>query len=146
MPEQNDAAPNSGKNRRDGPKGTGGSGGTGQQAVGREQVIAYLRRHPEFFQEHPDLLDSLYPPAREQGEGVVDFQHAMVQRLRSEVQELVNLRNDLLSVGRANMTSQDRVHRAALAVLEATSFEQFIERVTTDLAVILDLAFCSEEN
>ena len=36
------------------------------------QVVDYLKRHPNFLQHHPELLDSQTPPARAQGEGVVD--------------------------------------------------------------------------
>ncbi|MDX1400330.1 MAG: DUF484 family protein [Kiloniellales bacterium] len=132
------------------PEAAGKTGGAvktvskkGNGAIGRDQVVDYLRRHPEFFSDHPELLASLEPPERDQGDGIVDFQFAMVQKLREEVSELRNLRNELLTVSRANLASQDRIHRAILALLEARNFEQFIERVTTDLAIILDLDLVS---
>src|SRR6185312_3858070 len=45
---------------------------------------------------------------------------------------------ELIGISRSNMASQSRVHGAALAVFGARSFEQLIQTVTTDLAVMLD--------
>lgn len=102
-------------------------------------VSDYLRRHPDFLARHPELLDVLEPPMREQGEGVVDLQQFMLDRLRGELSRLRESRDDLIYTGRANMASQGRVHEATLAILSARSFEHLIETVTTDLAVILDV-------
>lgn len=114
-------------------------GGALAQPVSGDQVAAYLRRHPEFLAQHPDLLDVLRPPARDRGEGVVDLQHFMVERLRRELSEMSALRDDLVATGRSNLATQARVHEAILALLRARSFAEFVETITTDLAVILDL-------
>jgi len=120
------------------PKGHSKGPGNGP-AITAKQVASYLREHPDFLLEHPNLLDRLEPPTRDHGDGVVDLQHVMVQRLRNEVEQLGGMRDDLLETSRGNANSQDRIHRAIIALLEASSFEHFIECVTTDLAVILDL-------
>ena len=109
------------------------------QAVSGDQVAAYLRRHPEFLADNPDLLDSQEPPARAQGDGVIDLQQVQVQRLRDKVGNLTSLRDELLSAGRNNLSIQNRVHRSVLAILHARSFEEFVETITTDMAAILDL-------
>ncbi|HIC80197.1 MAG TPA: DUF484 family protein [Kiloniellaceae bacterium] len=109
------------------------------QAISGDQVAAYLRRHPEFLADNPDLLDSQEPPARAQGDGVIDLQQFQVQRLRNEVGNLTSLRDELLSAGRNNLSIQNRVHRSVLAILNARSFEEFVETITTDMAAILDL-------
>jgi len=118
---------------------TAKTGGALTAPVSADQVAAYLRRHPDFLAEHADLLDILKPPARERGDGVVDLQQFMVTRLRSELAEITELRDDLVATGRSNLAIQSRVHEAILALLRATSFEEFVETITTDLAVILDL-------
>jgi len=114
-------------------------GGALTQPIAADQVAAYLRRHPDFFTQHPELLDALALPARERGKGVVDLQQFMVERLRRKNAELSELRDDLVATGRSNLAIQSRVHEAILALLRAASFEEFIETITTDLAVILDL-------
>jgi hypothetical protein len=120
-----------------------GSGGTSlgalAQPIAADQVEAYLRRHPDFLAERPDLLDVLTPPARPRGNGVVDLQQVMVERLRHKLSDVTQLRDDLVATGRSNLAIQARVHEAILALLRARSFEEFVETITTDLAVILDL-------
>ena len=102
-------------------------------------VAAYLRRNPEFLLRNPGVLDVLQPPKRDYGDGVVDLQNAMMDRLRGELARLRESRDDLIQTGRANMNTQTRIHEAVLALLRAKSFEHLIETVTTDLVVMLDL-------
>lgn len=118
---------------------TGNDGGTAAQPVSAGQVATYLRKHPDFLTDYPDLMDVLTPPTRDRGEGVVDLQHFMVERLRREIANLTQLRDELVATGRSNLATQSRVHQAILALLRAGSFEEFVETTTTDLAVILDL-------
>jgi uncharacterized protein YigA (DUF484 family) len=107
--------------------------------IDAREVIGYLRRHPEFLDEHPEALRLLRPPSREIGEGVVDFQHFLYERQRRELNR-VNLEyRNLIAVSRGNLASQSRVHKAALTVLAAPSFGQLLQIVTTDLAVLLDV-------
>ena len=121
------------------PAAARGLGGAVAQPVSADQVVAYLRRHPDFIARNPELLDVLAAPARDRGKGVLDLQQFMVERLRRENAELSELRNDLVATGRSNLAIQSRVHEAILALLRAGSFEEFVETITTDLAVILDL-------
>lgn len=111
----------------------------GKTAPSAAEVAAYLRRYPDFLIENPDLLEVLAPAPLDHGEGVVDLQRFLVERLRQQVAELGRAHDELLAAGRANLAAEARVHRAVLALLSATSFEHLIELVTTDLAVILDL-------
>ncbi len=103
------------------------------------QVASYLRRHPDFLIRHSEVLDGLKPPVRSRGEGVVDLQHFMVEKLRTEIQRLRSDQDDLVAVSRDNISTQGRVHKAVLALLAAPSFEHLIEVVTTDFAVLLDV-------
>lgn len=98
-----------------------------------------MRRHPDFLQRHPELMDVLDVPASYQGNGVVDLRHELLKRLRAEVSDLTSSRDSLLATGRSNLMTQNRVHQAVLAMLEAHSFERFIETITTDMAIILDI-------
>lgn len=102
------------------------------------EVAAYLRQHPDFLVEHADLLDVLTPPSLRRGERVVDMQHFMLERQRAEIARLKTQQRSLIATTRANLASQGRVHAAVLTLLAAHSFEQLIQIVTTDLAVLLD--------
>lgn len=132
------------QNRQDAaPKKANGKRSAGQRAgddaISAAQVAAYLRENPDFLDRHRDLLDALTPPALDRGNGVVDFQQFMVGHLRDELAEMAAARDELVVTGRNNLSAQARVHKAILALLAARNFEHFIEIVTTDLAVILDL-------
>ena len=108
-------------------------------------IAEWLRAHPDFFRRHPDLMVGLTPPAREfarpqEGGGeIVDLQHVMLTRLQAEIGRRETACNDLIDAGRSNLQSQARIHDAALALLGARSLDHLIERVATDLPVILDI-------
>ena len=132
MAEQSDLAPRQAR-PKPGKK-------TRAQELTDDQVACHLRRHPDFFNRHPELLDNLDVPDRHDGEGsVIDFQHAVSHRLREEVERLAQTRDELIATGRGNLAIQSRVHKAVERLLEARSFEQFIETITTDVGALLDL-------
>lgn len=101
-------------------------------------VVAFLKQHPDFLTEHPDLLGVLTPPKLDRGERVVDMQHFMVQHQRNEIARIKAQNKTLVAATRANLMGQARVHAAALAIIAAQSFEQLIQVVITDLAGLLD--------
>jgi len=105
-------------------------------------VAAYLERHPEFFTGWPDLLDRLILPSVTSPENdgrVVDLRGALLERQRGQLREMARLRDEMVTAGRANLQSQSRVHQAVLALLGAQTFEELIERTTSDLTAMLDL-------
>jgi uncharacterized protein YigA (DUF484 family) len=109
------------------------------QGTSADDVAAYLRRNPDFLADHPELLAALTPPTLRRGDSVVDMQHFMLQRLRSDVGRLKAQQRALITASRANLTSRNRIHAAVLAIIAASSFEQLLQIVTTDLAVLLDV-------
>lgn len=132
---RHDAAPED----NDGKRPRGSQDGDPAAGLTDAAVADYLRRHPDFLIRNSELLEVLEPPARQEGEGVVDLQQFMLDRLRGELATLRESRDDLIYTGRANMASTSRIHEAVLAILAARSFEHLIETVVTDLSVILDL-------
>ncbi|HWE72259.1 MAG TPA: DUF484 family protein [Stellaceae bacterium] len=103
-----------------------------------DDVVSFLRQHPDFLNEHPDLLGVLTPPKLDRGERVVDMQHFMVQHQRNEIARIKAQNKTLVAATRANLMGQARVHTAALAIIGAQSFEQLIQVVITDLAGLID--------
>ena len=101
-------------------------------------VVAFLKRHPDFLNKHPELLGVLTPPKVDRGERVIDMQHFMVQHQRNEIARLKVQNKSLVAATRANLMGQARVHSAVLAIIGAQTFEQLIQIVITDLASILD--------
>jgi hypothetical protein len=104
-----------------------------------EAVIAFLRANPNFLNEHPELMDVLTPPKRSAGDGVVDMQHFMLERLRGEVGRLRSYHTELISTSHTNQSVQTRVHAAVVSIIAADSFERLIHLVTRELAGLLDV-------
>jgi len=107
--------------------------------ISARDVLFFLRRHPDFLDSHPEALKLLRPPQREAGDGVLDFQHFMLDRLRRDAARLHDEQRTLIATSRSNLASQCRVHKAALTILRAQSFEHLLQIVTTDLAVLIDV-------
>lgn len=103
------------------------------------EVAAYLCTHPDFLIEHPELVAVLTPPEIRRGDNILDLQHFMMERLRSDLAQLKGQQRALIATSRSNLSSQNRIHAAVLALMEATSFEQLLQVVTTDLVVLLDV-------
>src|SRR5436309_2262347 len=107
---------------------TPGPGGAVAEAlppeIGGREVVAYLRRHPDFLDRHPEALRLLRAPSRELGEQIQDFQHFLIERLRRDMARVTVEHRTLIAASRGNLATQGRVHKAVLAILAASSFEQ----------------------
>lgn len=118
-----------------------------QDVLSPDAVATYLRRHPNFLNEHPDLIAALVPPQFERGESVLDMQRFMLERLRGELTLLKSRERTLLAAAEANAGTQARVHQAVRRLLAARSFEHLIAIVTEELPGLLDVsatALCVE--
>ncbi|CAK0765837.1 Phytochrome sensor protein [uncultured Gammaproteobacteria bacterium] len=113
---------------------TGHYGGTGA-----DEVMAYLSTHPDFLHRHPDAIDYLMPPRVDMGRDVADFQFFMVERLRSEHNQLQQRLREMVGTTRANQCTMSRVHAATLALLEARGLDALLQLIATNLPELLDL-------
>lgn len=102
------------------------------------QVKAYLREHPEFLSNNIALLAELMPDLSPES-NVVDLQSAVVRRLRKEVEELKASAKALITTTRSNMSTQERTHQAALAVLDAEGMDSLSRIITDELPVVLQV-------
>ncbi|HZT87883.1 MAG TPA: DUF484 family protein [Stellaceae bacterium] len=124
---------------RDQPKTAATGAPAPRLEVGVRDVLGYLRQHPDFLDRHPEAMQLLHAPARQAGDGILDFQHFLLERMRGDLARAQVEQRTLLATSRGNLASQCRVHKAVLAILSAGSFEQLLQTVTTDLAVQLDV-------
>ena len=69
---------------------------TGPEA---ERISAYLRTHPGFLADHPDLYAVLEPPRRVHGKVLADHMDAMLRAARAHAAEMDAKANAVLAAG-----------------------------------------------
>jgi len=114
-----------------------------QPSLTDKDIVHYLRQHPDFLGRHIDLLDVLIPPSSgTTGEGVVDFQTILVEKLKADKTRISQQQRELIEAAQHNMSNWSRIQSAALALLEAEDFEDFVNIIAQDFPVILDVEVC----
>lgn len=83
-------------------------------------VEAFLRAHPQWLAEHPELYRVLVPPQRVHGEQLADHMAAMVQAERTHAAAMSERAHFVLAAGRAAAGLTARVQEAVLALLRST--------------------------
>lgn len=104
-----------------------------------DDVISFLKSRKDFFRENPEVLEQMSLPGEDRGRGVVDFQSALVERLKNDKTKAQKLQRELIDTVRANVHNYTRVQTAVLVLLEADSFDEFVTTVTQDFPVLLDV-------
>jgi uncharacterized protein YigA (DUF484 family) len=105
-----------------------------------EGVEAYLRKHPEFLAERPELYRVLLPPRRVHGENVADHMAAMLAAERNRTRALEAEMDSVLADGRARAGLVVRVRLAVLALMRANDV---VEAVTQELPALLGVETCT---
>lgn len=112
---------------------------TQEKHMNEQDIIDYLKSNPKFLQKNPDVVDYLLPPKdTTNGRRVVDFQHYMVEKLKTDKKMVLDTTRDIIEVSRENMNNLARIHEAILKILEAETFDQFIQILSVDVPVALD--------
>jgi len=108
--------------------------------LGDDEIGQYLLDNPDFFSRNPDVLVQMQGPlAQDRADGVVDFQTAMVDKLRDEIHNLTACAQDVIETSRTNMTYLTRTHAAVLALLTAQDVDHMARIITDDLPLLLDV-------
>lgn len=102
-----------------------------QEPINADQVAAWLRDHPAFFDERPDLLETLrLPDARGDAVSLLERQASV---LRSRNEELRERLNHLLDVARDNDRLFDKTRNLVLRLLEANNREDLFHNLVAAL-------------
>lgn len=95
------------------------------------EVASYLRRHPEFLKEFPDLALSLVMP-REQGPAA-SLASYQLEVLREKNADFSRRLHELIDIAHENEQLMVRVHTLTLALMRAGSLAESITRVVASL-------------
>ena len=94
-------------------------------------VAEYLRKHPEFFEEHPYLLGELEVP--HQSGDAVSLVERQVSMLREENQALKSKFQSLVTIAGENEELSKRVHELTLQLIDAPGIGQLVGTIQTRL-------------
>lgn len=112
------------------------------QAVTEEQVVAFLKDHPDFLTRHPEMIAKMAPPTRFDGGPVVDLQQYMISRLHDELDQMRGCAEHLITTSRSNMSIQSRTIEAVLTTLDAADMEGLTRIMSEDYPALLDVDIC----
>lgn len=101
-----------------------------------EAVAAFLRAHPDFLSERPDLYRVLAPPRRFHGESIADHMSAMLAAERRRVRSLEAEVDAAVTAGRAGYGLTIRVRLAVLALMRSTDV---IDTVANEIPALLGI-------
>jgi len=108
--------------------------------LSKNDILTFLRDNPSFLQDNPDVVDVLIPARDRPKKGqVADFQSYMIERLKADKDEAIESTREIVENARSNMNNQQRIHSAILRLLEAKTFDEFIQCITMDLSPMLDV-------
>ena len=86
-----------------------------------KDIAQFLRSNPQFFDQHPQLLESIYVPHPHGGRAIPLTERQMVG-LREKVRLLEARLGEYLRFGEDNDAIGEKVHRLSLALLGAKDF------------------------
>src|SRR5450631_3231461 len=87
-----------------------------------EAVINYLRQHPEFFEEQADFLATIMIP-HPHGGRAIPIGERQILTLREKSKRLEDKLRELIVFGEQNDAISEKLHRLALALIDARDIE-----------------------
>lgn len=95
------------------------------------EVASYLRAHPEFLSEFPDLAQMLVLP-REHGQAA-SLASYQLDVLRDKNRELNRRLHELIEIAHENQLLMVRVHTLTLALMRATTLSETLNAIVAAL-------------
>ena len=86
-----------------------------------EDVAMFLRTHPQFFDQHPELLEKIQVP-HPYGARAIPLAERQALALREKLKLLEGKLSELVHFGEENDAISEKVHRLAVALVGARDF------------------------
>ena len=97
-----------------------------------DQVTAYLHEHPEFFENYADQLADIYIP-HPHGGRAISISERQILTLRERGKQLESKLRDVIRYGEENDAIGEKVHRLAIALLNAKDLATLVAVITFNL-------------
>jgi uncharacterized protein YigA (DUF484 family) len=102
------------------------------EKLGAHEIAAWLRRHPEFLRQFPDLAGSLVVP-RESGPAA-SLASYQLEVLREKNRELTRRLHELFANAQENERLSVRIHQLTLGLMRQTSAADTVSAMAASLA------------
>ena len=97
-----------------------------------EEVAQFFRTHPKFFDQHPELLESVFVP-HPYGGRAIPLAERQILALRDKVKLLEGKLGELIQFGEENDAIGEKVHRLSTALLGTRGFAATAQALTFHL-------------
>ncbi|OZA05235.1 MAG: hypothetical protein B7X95_07165, partial [Methylophilaceae bacterium 17-44-8] len=87
------------------------------------EIKAYLKAHPEFFEHNAHLLTEVFLPSPH-GEGTISLAQRQQLAQRDKIRVLESKFTELILNAEENEATAEKVHRLTIGLLGAPNFEQ----------------------
>ena len=93
-----------------------------EESMDANAVAEYLQQHPEFFDDHADVLAEIYVPHPHGGHAIPIAERQIVT-LREKNGQIETKLRELIKFGGENDKISEKLHRSTLALFSATDLE-----------------------
>ena len=97
-----------------------------------EEVAQYLQENPQFFEEYADMISHMLIPHPHGGRTISITERQMLS-LRDKNKQLEGKMGELLQFGGENDIISEKIHRLAVAVIAAGSFQAVVHSLNSHL-------------
>jgi uncharacterized protein YigA (DUF484 family) len=95
-------------------------------------IADYLKSHPDFFNQHADLLSDLHVP-HPHGTHAISITERQVLSMRDKVRVLEGKLTDLIQFGEENDAISEKLHKLALDLMSATNLYALLAALESHL-------------
>ncbi len=97
-----------------------------------------ILKDPALILDDPEVMRALLDSDDEaKGENVVDLRGAFVTRLEDRLNKLEDTHRTVIAAAYDNLAGTNQIHRAILSLLDADTFENFLQAMKKDVTGIL---------
>jgi uncharacterized protein YigA (DUF484 family) len=103
-----------------------------------ELVITYLKKNKNFFLKYPELIKELNFSLKDNGsDKVIDLDAYRFKKISQENIDLQNQMTEILLAGKSHITSQKRILKSSLKILNSKSINKVINAILADFKTLL---------
>ena len=104
-----------------------------------ELVISYLKKNKNFFIKHSELTKELNFSLKDGGsDKIIDLEAYRYKKISQENIDLQNQMTEILLAGKSHVTSQNKILKSSLSILNCNSIDKIINVILTDFKTLLN--------